>query len=331
MKIMISFIIIGRNEGWKLTKCFESVSATIKYNQLNDYEIIYVDSKSTDDSIVRAKRQADVKILCITGDCNAAIARNIGAKESKGDILFFIDGDMEIKPIFLQKSINAKGELINECVTGHLDDIFYDNNNVFLGRFPRTYNKSIPEENEELVANGGIFIIKQKNWIQVNGMRTKYKVCEDLDLTIRLKKNGIKTIRIPSLIALHNTIDCHERMWTQLFSGNEYYPVLLFKNHLLNYKVVLFTIRSHYTSFLLIFLFLTVFSNTKLFIVSCILYLSVLFLKVFVNTLKAATSKNKISYFIERIFLQTSRDIIFWFAFLFFYPSEKKAEYTLKK
>ena len=32
---MFSFIIIGRNVGWKLTKCFKSVFKTIEYNNLN--------------------------------------------------------------------------------------------------------------------------------------------------------------------------------------------------------------------------------------------------------------------------------------------------------
>ena len=53
--MMISFIVIGRNEGWKLTKCFESIYDTINYNKLINYEIIYVDSASTDDSIDRQK------------------------------------------------------------------------------------------------------------------------------------------------------------------------------------------------------------------------------------------------------------------------------------
>lgn len=327
---MISFIIIGRNEECKLTKCIQSVIDTIHYNSLNAYEVIYIDSKSNDDSIERAKKFAEVKIFQITGNCNAAIARNIGALESKGDILFFIDGDLEIEPTFLQKVVNAKGELIYECVTGHLDDLFYDINSVFLGRYPRTYRNSLPEKNQELTANGGIFIIKRKNWTQVNGMRTKYKRSQDLELTIRLTKLGIKTIRIPFLIAKHHTIDYRneKRMWKIIFSGNEYYPSLLFKDHILNHQVVLRTIRNHYTSFFLLFLFLAGFINKKLFIALCVLYIGVLFLKVFFNTIKAASLKNKKLYFFERIFLQISRDIIFWFAFFFFYPSEKKIKYS---
>ena len=71
---MISFIIIGRNEGWKLSKCFESVFKTIKQNKLEKYEVIYVDSDSTDDSIKRAQSNNCIKTFKITSKPNAAIA-----------------------------------------------------------------------------------------------------------------------------------------------------------------------------------------------------------------------------------------------------------------
>lgn len=94
---MISFIIIGRNEGWRLEKCFTSVFKTIKKDNIESFEVIYVDSKSTDNSVNVAKSYEEIKVFQIVGVCNAAIARNVGAKEAKGDILFFIDGDMEIQ------------------------------------------------------------------------------------------------------------------------------------------------------------------------------------------------------------------------------------------
>ena len=48
---MIGFIIIGKNEGHKLVRCINSIKKTIDENNIGDYEIIYVDSKSTDNSI----------------------------------------------------------------------------------------------------------------------------------------------------------------------------------------------------------------------------------------------------------------------------------------
>ena len=93
---MISFIIIGYNEEKFLDKCFQSIYNAILCAQINKYEIIYVDSNSSDKSIAIAEVYKEVKIFKIIGKHNAAIGRNIGAKEARGDILFFIDGDLEI-------------------------------------------------------------------------------------------------------------------------------------------------------------------------------------------------------------------------------------------
>ena len=125
---MISFIIIGRNEGWKLTKCFESIFQTIEHNNLTHYEVIYIDSDSTDDSIERAKKFNQIKIFQLTADYNAAIARNVGAKEAKGDVLFFIDGDMEIIREFLPKVYSVKNGLMEDFVWGNWINYFYDQN-----------------------------------------------------------------------------------------------------------------------------------------------------------------------------------------------------------
>jgi len=51
----LSFIIIGKNEGWKLSLCFDSVNRCIENNSILNYEIIYVDSQSADNSIEIAK------------------------------------------------------------------------------------------------------------------------------------------------------------------------------------------------------------------------------------------------------------------------------------
>ena len=85
---MISFIVIGRNEGWRLEKCFKGIYNFVDEEKITDYEVIYVDSRSTDDSIELSKQYGNTKTILITGECNAAIARNIGAKEASGDFFF---------------------------------------------------------------------------------------------------------------------------------------------------------------------------------------------------------------------------------------------------
>ena len=81
---MISFIIIGRNEGWKLTLCIKSLLETISFNDVKNFVITYADSNSSDNSLNRALKFENVKVLKLEKDSNPAIARNLGAKVSKG-------------------------------------------------------------------------------------------------------------------------------------------------------------------------------------------------------------------------------------------------------
>ena len=79
---MINIIIVGKNEGWRLTKWLTSISMLIEENKAYNIQTIYVDSRSTDDSLERAQVFKNVRIYQITGVTNSAIARNIGAKEA---------------------------------------------------------------------------------------------------------------------------------------------------------------------------------------------------------------------------------------------------------
>src|SRR6476661_3072924 len=115
---MISFIIIGKNEEKNLTRCINRVIETINYNALAEYEIIYVDSNSTDNSIAVVERFPLVRILKVTGYCSVAIGRNVGAEEAKGDILYFLDADMEICPDFLTDILDEQQNLKYDLVSG---------------------------------------------------------------------------------------------------------------------------------------------------------------------------------------------------------------------
>jgi len=329
---MISYIIIGRNEGWKLTKCLKSVFDTIEYNKLRDAEVIYVDSKSTDDSIERAKTFAKVKIFRITGVCNAAIARNIGAKEAKGNILFFIDGDMEIDKNFIKQAI-VNNQLKHDCVTGHLDDYLYDINGNYLGIKKRTYRNEIPDEEQLLKTNGGIFLIKKEVWDAVGGMRTKYRRSQDIDLSLRLMKNYYKIIRLPQLITKHHTIEYsnENRMWQNLKQGYFIFPPMIFRDHITTPHAWKRIIRSNYTEILLLLTILNSIIFNSFVTVITFLYLLFLLIRSCKHTISAKISKSKFLYFPQKILHHFINDVLFWVAFFFIYPKNKDIKYQLVK
>jgi glycosyltransferase involved in cell wall biosynthesis len=324
---MISYIIIGRNEGWKLTKCLHSIFETIAYNNLEEAEVIYVDSKSNDDSIVRAKAFEKVKIFQITGECNAAIARNIGAKEAKGNILVFVDADMEVLPNFFKQVILSDTTLRHPFITGHIKDYLYDKDDSFLGTNNRTFKKELPNRIENIDTCGGIFLLERETWEKISGMNTKYTRSQDLDFSLRLKKENIALIRYPIIIVKHHTIDYnnHNRMWRNLRNGYHLYPPLLYRDHFFEFPMIKRALRVNYSSIILMAAgLLSLFMKTPIFFVG---YFFVLFLKIFKNTVDVNINKNKFVYFIERILFQINVDLLFWVGIVLFHPARKKEAY----
>ena len=92
----ISVIIPTYNEEKHIVQCLESLS-----NQtLKPLEIIVVDDGSTDSTLLKIK---NFDLVVIRQDhSGAGAARNLGAKKSRGEILFFVDADMEFNKNFLK-------------------------------------------------------------------------------------------------------------------------------------------------------------------------------------------------------------------------------------
>tara|TARA_B100002051_G_scaffold210025_1_gene201591 strand:- start:13157 stop:14119 length:963 start_codon:yes stop_codon:yes gene_type:complete len=312
---MISFIIIGRNEGWKLTKCLQSVFDTISFNNIDKYEVIYVDSKSEDDSIDRVKRFSNVSIISLTGEINAAIARNVGVNHSKGSVLFFIDGDMEIIPGFLSTVYNQNFGLKKDFLSGQFENYYYDQNSKFLKK--AEYHSINNSFNTEYTV-GGLFLIKRNIWEMIGGMKNYLRRSQDIDLGIRLAGKGYLLHRKKEILAIHHTVSYknNKRIWVDLFNGNDFYRSLLFRENFFNlYQWKLF-LRQNYSLILLFICSLISFYS----------YNHLYFLPyIFIINLRVLMKKpDNIINYLNLIIYFISRELIFIFSFLFFWPKKNK-------
>ena len=324
--VRISFIVIGRNEGWKLTKCLDSIYNAVSNLKMNDYEVIYVDSQSTDDSMERAARYKDrteLRILQLVEECNAAIGRNAGVLESKGETLCFLDGDMEINPVFLKEYVlnNSSNEIF---ISGQLENNYYDSNWNFLKAENLFQTKKL---NIYDTTNGGAFIISRSLWELVKGMRTKFDRSQDVDLNYRLVKKGYKIFRYEMIYAKHHTIQYNYN--TSLKKEFKYLRVYLFRGLLIrenifNYKIWKRNFRINYTLF---FLILTILS--ALIFQIWWLVIPYLILVIFRALIQVRNFKNVIRIRIFRIiFKYFYQDITGLLGMLFFFPVEKKINYV---
>lgn len=303
---MISFIIIGKNEGWRLQKCLQSISYVVEQDAIANYEIIYVDSQSTDNSIELAK-QYGAKTFLITGECNAAIARNIGAQEAIGGILFFIDGDMELFPGFLPKVLNENGKLKYPFMSGIFNDIVHDLDWNYL-HTSRRHKLQEGDADSVETTTGGLFLIEHSLWDKVGGMDTRFKRSQDYDLGLRLSQMGYSLHRKAILLANH-----YMRQYTirNDYVGNVKYTALLLRKHWNNIDYLKIFLKQQYTTVLLL--------------ISIILsFVSPLSLFLYVGALSYKNLKQKN---LKRWWNPMVRDCIFLWALLFVVPNKYGLNY----
>ncbi|HHU17892.1 MAG TPA: glycosyltransferase [Clostridiales bacterium] len=243
---MVSFIVIGKNEGWRLEKCLSSIKYFVNQENISNYEVVYVDSKSTDNSIDIARKYDVNTILLVTGECNAAIGRNIGARNAKGNILFFIDGDMELLPGFWSSIVNDDKQLIYPFISGIERDIRHNNSWEYIDTKIR--RKHTKDKDSFEMAVGGLFAIQKKLWEAVGEMDNRLKVNEDIDLGIRLSKLGYRLCRKPQIWVNHYTVETGLR--TNTLQAVKY-TALLSRKHFFNIQAQLIQFPKHYSSWML--------------------------------------------------------------------------------
>lgn len=303
---MISFIIIGKNEGWRLEKCLQSIVSIVKQDKIVDYEIIYVDSQSTDNSIALAK-QYGAKVFLIMGECNAAIARNIGAREAMGDILFFIDGDMELFPGFLPKVLNENGKLKYPFMSGIFNDIVHDLDWNYL-HTSRRHKLQEGDADSVETTTGGLFLIEHSLWDKVGGMDTRFKRSQDYDLGLRLSQMGCPLHRKAILLANHYMRQYSVR---EDYIVNVKYTALLLRKHWNNIDYLKIFFKQQYTTVLLLISIILLFVSSW----SLFLYVGAIFYK----NLKQKNMK--------RWWNPIVRDCTLLWALCFFVPKEYELIY----
>jgi len=152
---MVSVIIPVYNEEKTISDCLDSLSQ----QSYQSIEIIVVDDGSKDNSKIKiqnAKIQLKIKNLKILSQMHfgPGIARNLGAKHAKGEILVFVDADMIFDKDFVRKLVapiiekKSKGTFTKEEYVSNWDNIWARcwNYNQGIGsnrRIPQDYpNKS---------------------------------------------------------------------------------------------------------------------------------------------------------------------------------------------
>lgn len=202
--VKISVIIPVKNEGEKIQRCLETVSA----QTIRPVEIIVVDGYSTDDTVQKASEFPIT--LCYEDYRTRAGANQVGIESASGDYIAFTDADCIPDACWLENLVKefsddivgvgggivSSGDHFWEKTINHAFGTYLGSANSIQGRF----------FNEKKIVNsisGCNCIYRRDDLKRINGFDVKLATAEDTELNSRLSKIG-KLLYTPDAIVYHN-------------------------------------------------------------------------------------------------------------------------------
>lgn len=295
---LISIIIPNYNSEKTLKLCLDAI-------YLQDYpnfEVIIVDDLSSDNSLGIA-RTYPCKILKAQKNGGPGVARNIGTKFAKGNILFFVDSDVALRSNALsvaRQKFNENSELGAVC--GIYDkEVLIKDSLVEEYRVLQDYywKKSTAGYVTTLDVSAGA--IRKDVFFEMGGFNPKRRISEDMEFGQRIALR-YKILSTPEIVGKH---DCDDNLKKILknFHNRAKARVDLFKKRKNRF------FKGHITSnraFGAVFAGVGFFSLTSIFLNNYFFLIPLLFLILFL-----------LSDYGLYLFVLKEKNILFLFYFIF--------------
>jgi GT2 family glycosyltransferase len=204
----IGIVVIGRNEGERLVRCLSSIDRSA-------YRVVYVDSQSTDGSIVAAEELGAVVVkLDSTRRLTAARARNEGFAELMKvqpglAYVQFVDGDCELDRGWLDAARGFFEQRGNAAVVCGRRRERYPDASIYNRLCDIEWNTSIGE----VSGCGGDSLMRVAAFTAVGGFQPQLMAGEEPELCFRLRNNGWTIWRIDHEMTRHDAAMLHFRQW----------------------------------------------------------------------------------------------------------------------
>ncbi len=197
----ISVIVPAYNGGKFLTRSLKALAMS----SYPAYELIVVDDCSTDDG-AKIARQIGANVLRTPRQSGPSAARNLGAQEARGEILFFVDADVVVQPGSIERV--ATDFLDNpeiDALFGSYDDDPAEKN--FISQYKNLFHHFTHQQSSADAVSfwSGCGAVRREVFLNVGGFDEKYfpRAIEDIELGYRLRSNGHRILLDKQLQGKH--------------------------------------------------------------------------------------------------------------------------------
>jgi hypothetical protein len=211
--VLVSVIFVNYNgKEDDIETCLSSL-----YKQtFKDFEVIFVDNDSQDDSIEYVKKNfPKVRIIESKKNLGFAAGNNLGVRHARGKYVFILNLDTQIEKNCLKELVECAKRNRNSGLCPKI--LFFDKRDKinttgiafsYLG-FGWCDNlekndKDFLEEKELIFPSGAAFLIDKETFNEVGGFDKNYFIYyEDADLGWRLRLKGYKVVLAPKARVYH--------------------------------------------------------------------------------------------------------------------------------
>lgn len=198
MKPRFSVIIPNYNGAATIGKCLEAAFSS----RHKSYEVIVVDDCSQDES-VRIIKSFPCRLIRLREHSGAATARNTGARNSRGEVLFFTDSDCLLQTDTLSAADTA--------VTGREDTVFggtytrIPQDRDFFSAFQSAFiNYSETKRKVPDYVASHAMVIGRELFMRSGGFPENFlPIIEDVEFSHRLRRSGTGLEMAPGLLVQH--------------------------------------------------------------------------------------------------------------------------------
>jgi GT2 family glycosyltransferase len=226
--------------------------STVFRSHYEDFEVIFVDNGSSDNSVrfVKSRFGQRGNLVVITSSANlgASVGRNLGIKRAKGDLVVFLDNDTRVDPEWLVELVRvfqkdpsvgvAQSKLLRAENSRKIDSA-----GGFLDYLANPMQRGLMQDDDgqfehvdEIFYAGGAFMFRRDVLNRIGLFDADYFFWyEDTDLSWRSWLAGYRIVYVPKSIVYH-----HSSGTTFQFSSSEsmqYWIVNQITTQLKNYDL----------------------------------------------------------------------------------------------